>query len=265
MSTGRDSLVRVTDTTAGPPATTLALLHLAPRPGDLDGNRRQIETFAGAAARAGARLIVTPELALSGYGFAERIGTDWIAEGQAERLAWAADLAQRCGAFLLLGTPEADRVLYNGLLLFAPDGARLGGHRKVNALRVGSEAWSTPGDSITVLVADGIGRLGLAICADLFSPRFVAETAAPGIDLVVSAAAWAPGLHGPAGEWERASADTGRPVVVCNRTGLDSMDFTGSRSVAAVGGAIAFAYGGAAPATLLVDWRDGALANWRVA
>ena len=254
---------------------TLALLHLAPHPGAIDDNRRQIDSAALAAAGAGAGLIVTPELALSGYGFRDLIGTDWIAAGQAERFAWGSGLAKRCRAFLLLGTPEAGAseapgtpytgALYNSLLLFAPDGTRLGGHRKVNALRVGSESWSTPGDSATVLVADGIGRLGLAICADLHSPRFVAETAAPGIDLIVSAAAWAPGLHGPAGEWERASADTRRPVVVCNRTGLDSMDFTGSRSVAAVGGAIAFAYGGAAPATLLVDWHDGALANWRMA
>lgn len=250
--------------TARPPAT-LALLHLAPLPGALDDNRRRIESAAVAASAAGARLIVTPELALSGYGFRDLIGTDWIAAGQAEHLAWASGLARRCGAFLLLGTPEAAGALYNSLLLFAPDGTRLGGHRKVNALRVGSESWSTPGDSATVLVADGIGRLGLAICADLYSPRLVAETAAPGIDLIVSAAAWAPGLHGPAGEWERASAATGRPVVVCNRTGPDSMDFTGSRSVVASGGAIAFAYGDAAPATLLVDWQDGALSNWRQA
>ncbi|MCA0302793.1 MAG: carbon-nitrogen hydrolase family protein [Proteobacteria bacterium] len=249
--------------TSGHPVT-LALLHLAPRPGDLDDNRRRIDSAALAAAAAGARLVVTPELALSGYGFRDLIGTGWIAAGQTERLAWAAGLARRSKAFLLLGTPEAaDAALFNSLLLFAPDGTRLGGHRKVNALRVGSESWSTPGDRATVLEAPGIGRLGLAICADLYSRRLVAETAAPGIDLLVSGAAWAPGHHGPDGEWERASADTGRPVVVCNRTGPDSMDFTGARSVVAAGGAIAFEYAEAAPATLLFDWQDGAIANWR--
>ena len=249
--------------TPGHPVT-LALLHLAPRPGALDGNRRQIEAAAGAAAAAGARLIVTPELALSGYGFRDVIGTGWIAADQAGRLAWAATLARRCAAFLLLGTPEAaDGALFNSLVLFGPDGARLGQHRKVNALRVGSESWSTPGDRATVLAAPGIGRLGLAICADLHSRRLVAETSMPGIDLLVSAAAWAPGHHGPDGEWERTSADTGRPVVVCNRTGIDSMDFTGARSVVAAGGAIAFAYGAAAPANLLVDWQAGAISNWR--
>lgn len=248
--------------TAGLPAT-LALLHLAPRPGALDDNRRQIEVAATAAAAAGAGLIVTPELAVSGYGFRDRIGTDWIAGHQEERFAWAAGLARRCGAFLLLGTPEAGEALFNSLVLFAPDGTRRGQHRKVNALRVGSESWSTPGQCPTVLEAGGFGRLGLAICADLYSRRLVAETAALGIDLVVSAAAWAPGLHGPDGEWERASADTGRPVIVCNRTGGDSMDFTGARSVVAVDGTLAFAYGDAAPATLLVDCRDGRLSGWR--
>ena len=43
----------------------------------------------------------------------------------------------------------------------------------------------------------------------------------------------------------------------------DSMDFTGARSVVAVDGAIAFAYGEADPAILLVDWHDGQLADWR--
>ena len=83
------------------------------------------------------------------------------------------------------------------------------------------------------------------------------------MDLLVSAAAWAPGHHGPDGEWERASADTGRPVVVCNRTGHDSMDFTGARSVVAAGGVLTFSYGEAAPATLLLDWQAGAIANGR--
>lgn len=244
-------------------SVTLALLHLAPRPGALDDNRRQIENAARTAAAAGARLIVTPELAVSGYGFLDRVGSDWIAAGQDERLAWAAALAKRCEAFLLLGTPEADGSLYNSLLLFAPDGSRRGGHRKVNALRVGSESWSTPGDRATAVEVEGIGRLGLSICADLHSSRLVAETAALGIDLLLSAAAWAPGLHGPDGEWERASSDTGLPVVVCNRTGNDSIDFTGARSVVAADGLIAFSYGGAAPVTLLVDWLDGQFGRWR--
>lgn len=53
-----------------------------------------------------------------------------------------------------------------------------------------------------------------------------------GAHLLVSSAAWAPGLHGPNGEWERCTYDTGLPLFVCNRTGVDrTLDFTGAESV----------------------------------
>ena len=48
--------------------------------------------------------------------------------------------------------------------------------------------------------------------------------------------------------------DKQRPVLVCNRTGRDVLDFRGSRSVAAVDGAIAHAHASPDPAIVLVDW-----------
>ena len=72
---------------------TIALLHLASRPGALDHNNRLIERAATQASARGARLIVTPELCLSGYAFRDAIGTGWIVEQQAALLDWAARLA----------------------------------------------------------------------------------------------------------------------------------------------------------------------------
>jgi predicted amidohydrolase len=251
------------------PASTsiIALLHLAPRPAEVAANRQAIEQAARQAAADGARLIVTPELAISGYGFRDLLGTCWIAEGQAELFAWAGALARETGATLVLGTPEAaPGALYNSMIVFAPDGAVTGRHRKINALRVGSESWSTPGDRPTVIPIDGIGRVGFFVCADMYSQRLVDETAAQGVDLHLSSAAWAPGLHGPNGEWERASSMTGRPVLVCNRTGHDVLDFNAARSLAAVDGKIAFSHASAEPQTALVDWTPGSrrLADWRI-
>ena len=60
------------------PTLHIAFLHLAPVPGDLSGNRRLIETAVMQAAQAGANWILTPELAVCGYSFIDRIGTDWI-------------------------------------------------------------------------------------------------------------------------------------------------------------------------------------------
>lgn len=248
---------------------TLALLHLAPRAGDLAGNRQHIAAGVLRAATLGARLVLTPELALSGYGFRDRIGTDWIAAGQGEREAWAAGLARQAAAVLVLGTPEAaaDGRLHNSLVVFGPDGVELGRHRKIAVLRVGSESWSSPGDSATALDLPDLGRVGLFVCADMYSARLVRETAALDVDLLLSGAAWAAGEHGPNGEWERASLDTARPVLVCNRTGQDVLDFTTARSVVAIDGGLAFSLASATPALILVDWHpaERRLSGWRTA
>jgi predicted amidohydrolase len=247
---------------------TVALLHLAPRAGDLDGNRRMIEVAVLRAAALGARLIVTPELCVSGYGFRDLIGTEWIAAQQAAQRDWLAQLARRANATLVIGQPEADgNTLFNCLVVVAPDGSAIGRHRKIAVLRVGAESWSTAGDRATVLDIPEIGRVGLFVCADMYSQRLVRETAGQGCDLLLSGAAWAPGEHGPNGEWEWASRETGRPVLVCNRTGHDVLDFNGARSVAAVGGAIVFAHDMPRPAIVLVDWRAGRrqLTAWRAA
>ncbi len=217
----------------------------------------------------GAALVVSPELATSGYGFRDLIGTGWIARGQPALFGWAGDLARRASTSLLLGTPEAapgSAELFNSLILFAADGTRAGHHRKINVLRVGSESWSVPGDRPTVLAIDGVGRVGLFVCADMHSQRLIQETMALGVDLLLSSAAWAPGDHGPNGEWKWASRTTGRPVLVCNRTGPDVLDFSSARSVAAVDGAIVHAHQSAGPAIVLVDWsaQAGELKNWRV-
>ena len=265
---GGVAFATVTHATAASP-TTIALLHLAPRPGEIEANRSALDQAVRRAAANGARLIVTPELAVSGYGFRDLIGTGWIADGQTALFAWAGTLARETRASLVLGTPEAapeDGALYNSMVLFAPDGSVVGRHRKVNALQVGSESWSTPGDRTSVFAIEGIGRVGFFVCADMYSSRLVDETAATGVDLLLSSAAWAPGHHGPDGEWERASATTGRPVLVCNRTGRDVLDFEAARSVAAIDGAIAFSHASPDPKIALVDWTANThrVTSWRV-
>ncbi|HEY7041013.1 MAG TPA: carbon-nitrogen hydrolase family protein [Methylomirabilota bacterium] len=240
----------------------IALLHLAPVPGEVAHNRRLIDAAVTAAARAGARWIITPEFGVSGFTFADRIGTDWILE---QPDPWMSGFRRRVAdlsATVFLSHPERDAptgALHNSVFVIGPDGAILGVHRKINTLRVGSEAWSTPGDEVAAIEVAPVGRVGVLVCADAYSPWIAKSLEAQGARLLVSCAAWAPGLHGPNGEWEQCTLDTGLPLLVCNRTGPDeTMSFREAESVVVAGGRRLLSLRSEGSAIFAIDWDPSA-------
>ena len=78
----------------------------------------------------------------------------------------------------------------------AADGTILGTHRKINTLRVGAEAWSSPGDRGAPIPAEPFRRVGILICADAYSPGIARSLQAQGAQLLVSSAAWAQAFMG---------------------------------------------------------------------
>lgn len=242
---------------SSPRRLRIALLHLAPRPGELEHNRRMLEDAIRAAASAGAEWIISPELCTTGYTFADGLGTDWI---DVQPDAWLQCLCResaRRHLTLFLGLPERD--LQTGLLhnavLVVEQGEVVGRHRKINALRQGSEAWSSPGASAIPVPVAAVGSVGILICGDAFSPGIARRLQQQGARLLVSAAAWAPGFHGPDGEWERCSLDTGLPLLVCNRTGPDrTLDFRAAESVVVKDGERLLTFRSPDSAMVVFDW-----------
>ena len=132
----------------------IALPHLAPRAADLAYNQRLVEQGIAIATQAGANWIITPELATTGYTFAEIIGTDWIATQPDAWLQHICEMARRHGVAIFLGHVERDQErdpLHNSVFAIAASGELLRQHRKINTLRIGSEAWSTLGVDSTVI------------------------------------------------------------------------------------------------------------------
>ena len=236
----------------------IALAHLAPIPGDLAHNRQLVESAVTTAARVGANWIVTPELIISGYTFADRIGTEWIVPQPDPWMTNLCRLAARLRMTVFLSHPEQDRrskKLYNSVFVIMPNGAIAGTHRKINTLRVGSESWSSPGVDAVPVPVHPLGHVGILICADAFSPKIAESLKAQGARMLVSSASWGPGLHGPNGEWERCTKDTGLPLLVCNRTGPDrTLDFTGAESVVVKDGQRRLSLSSTRSTLFVIEW-----------
>jgi predicted amidohydrolase len=236
----------------------IALLHLGPRPGEVAHNRKLIETAVVQAAQLGASWIITPELCVSGYTFASDIGTDWILPQPDPWTESLCRLAAQLQVTVFPSAPERDRQsnkLYNSILVIAPNGTIIGTHRKINTLRVGSESWSSPGERIVTFPITPFAGVGLLICADAYSPGIAQSLKAQGAQLLVSSAAWAPGLHGPNGEWERCTIDAGLPLLVCNRTGSDrTLNFTEAQSVVVKNGQRLLSLSSEVSTIFVIDW-----------
>lgn len=234
----------------------IAMLHLSPRLADLDANYSQLSQGMRIAAEAGAEWIVTPELCLCGYRFAERIGTSWIAPWPDIWGEKVCRLAASLGVTVFMAHPERESAtdrLFNTVFVIGSDGNTIGVQRKTHVIP-GSEAWASRADTVAPVMVPPV-RVGILVCADVCTHRLALRLCLQGAGVIISAAAWGPHLYGPAGEWEARSRDTGLPIFVCNRAGTpEEPDFMDAESVIVNGGRRIMAYGSSNPTVLVADW-----------
>ena len=214
-------------------------MHLAPVTGDVEHNRKTMESAVRVAAFEGAQWVITPELWVSGYLFAAQIGTGWILPQPDSWMQGFCGLVGDLGLNVFLSHPNRDpetNKLYNTVFVVDPKGRITGAHSKVKALG-GAEAWSSPGQEIQPVEQDGI-KVGILVCADAYKNDVAGQLKEKGAQILVSPAAWGPGGCAPDGEWERRSEDTGLPIIVCNRTGVETgeLDYRRAESVVAQDG-----------------------------
>ena len=153
----------------------VAMLHLSPVVADVEHNRTLAEQGLARAAEMGAQWVITPELFITGYKFAEVIGTDWILPQPDEWMQRFCGQVAQHGVTVFLSHPERDPdegLMYNTVFVIGPDGRIIGRHRKVKALR-GPEAWSSPGAEIAPIPVpvdeiEGQVPVGVVICADAY-------------------------------------------------------------------------------------------------
>lgn len=136
------------------------------------------------ASRGGARLVVFPELFVSGYDigedaarYAER--ADGPAAAEVARIAAGARIS------VMYGYPEraGDRI-YNSAQLIDPAGRSVANYRKTHLYGAWERRVFAPGDALVTAEIDG-WRLGILICYDVEFPEAVRALALAGVDLVV--------------------------------------------------------------------------------
>lgn len=232
----------------------IALLHLETIPGAVARNRYVIVEAIKQAASNHAEWIVTPELAVCGLQFPRVIGTDWIQPQPDPWMQRLCRLAQHLKRTLFLACPERDgRRLYNSVFVIDAQGEIVGRRRKIN---VASDAlsWSSPGDDVTPVECDGI-KAGVLVCSDAYTPNIARALRFSGAQMLVSPASWGPGIHGPNGEWENRTRETGLPLIVCNRTGAEkTLDFLKAPSLVVKNGERLLSHTSDRSVILTFDW-----------
>lgn len=234
-----------------------ALLHLNLSGGPEEANLALLQRAVGLAAEKGANWIVTPEMAVQGYFFAEKTEKLDIPVQPDKSLQGIIQLAARHRLTLFLGCAERDAgtgKYYNSCLVIGPEGQILGRHRKTRSHGAGAEAWATVGEQLEPVLCPGM-KAGIMICADSWFVDKARTLKEKGAEVLVVPAAWPPGKCGPGDCWEKCSQATGLPVWVCNQTGnQEKMDLSQAQSVVVAGGRMQFSYSGLQPAVLLFDW-----------
>ncbi|MFJ8265184.1 carbon-nitrogen hydrolase family protein [Peribacillus asahii] len=197
----------------------IALLHLLPIAGDIRYNQELIERSVKLASNKEVDWIITPELSVSGLQFRHKIGIDWIERQPNSWMNRFCQLVKSIDTTVFLGSPEKgeDGKYYNSVFVIDSNRQIIGKQRKINVL---SDGWSTAGKVIEPITIDDI-HVGIMICADAYTTNVAERLCQKGAEIIIAPASWGPGLHGPNGEWEQRSIETGLPIIVCNRTGED--------------------------------------------
>ena len=175
--------------------------------GDVEGNRRKITALVEEAAAQGAKIVVLPEAAITGY-LSQDLRTDWHLSGWpiepgvegkdptpfAEPVPGPStrhfsEVARRCKVYLTVPfleveypsnalakvsgqsavSQQASREprFYNTVCLISPEGQIVAHYRKLTPWPPPEKPWATPGDRGIQVYDTEYGRVGLAICYDI--------------------------------------------------------------------------------------------------
>ena len=179
-----------------PAVVKVAAIQCSSDLGAVEQNRKKLTALVEEAAANGAKIIVLPEAAVTGY-LSQDLKTNWHVPGKPIERAfvleqdplkfaetvpgpstrWFAKLAGRLGVYITVplvevesgpdGAAAKDPHFYNTVCLVAPNGQIVAHYRKLTPWPYPEKSWATPGDRGVQTYDTEYGRVGLAICFDI--------------------------------------------------------------------------------------------------
>lgn len=197
---------------------TVAAVQFEPRLGDKPFNVERLMQLTTEAARAGARLVVLPEMATTGYRFKDRAEiaplVEQVPDGPTVKAF--ADLAARLNIHVVVGLAEvepATGAYYNTAALVGPRGY-IGQYRKTHSY-VDETRWARDGDLGIPVFDTELGRIAMLICMDIDYPEPSRVAALAGADVIAFPTNWE--NHQTA--WRVRALENGVYMVCANRWG----------------------------------------------
>jgi predicted amidohydrolase len=172
-----------------PQAVKVAAVQCSSDLGAIDANSAKLASLVREAAGQGAKIVVLPETAVTGY-LSQDLKTNWHVPGKPLKPEFRgkdprpfaepvpgpstrrfAALAKELGIYLTIPFLEKDGQtpprLFNTVCLAAPSGEIVAHYRKLTPWPHPEQSWATPGDRGVQVYDTEYGRVGLAICFDI--------------------------------------------------------------------------------------------------
>jgi predicted amidohydrolase len=190
--------------TTRPATVKVAAVQCSSELGAVDANRKKLTKLVEEAAAHGAKIIVLPEAAVTGY-LSQDLTNNWRAGRMPMAPAFHdskdpitaaesvpgrstthfAALAKRLGVYITVPFLECDAHLaegrqptfYNTVCLVSPKGELVAHYRKLTPWPHPEQSWATAGDRGVQTYDTEYGRVGLAICFDIHTilPKYQPE------------------------------------------------------------------------------------------
>lgn len=223
------------------PIKFVASCQFDPHRGDVERNLAIAQQLCFEAAAKGARVVVLPELCVSGYALRNITEASKYSQTQdGYQTQTFLPIARQFNCHVVFGYIElAEGLLYNSAAVVGPRGI-VGNSRKHN-LYGRDFLWASPGENLHPVVPITEGRLGVLVCRDVCNQYRTTHPFFKGgqkfyrkgsVDMIAVPVNWNSAGGYPPSDWMELAEGTGANVIVSNRVGHDvEMDFIGGSCV----------------------------------